>query len=72
MIEIAGPERVPLDELVGRYLRATHDPRTVIPDAHARYFGVELNDQLLTPGDKPRIGVVRFADWLRQQAAPQN
>jgi uncharacterized protein YbjT (DUF2867 family) len=65
-IEIAGPDRVPLDELVGRFLSATHDPRKVVADAHARYFGVELNDQSLTPGDKPRIGATRFDDWLGQ------
>jgi uncharacterized protein YbjT (DUF2867 family) len=68
-IEIAGPERVPLDALVGQYLQATHDPRTVIPDAHARYYGIELNDQSLTPGDKPRLGTIRFADWLHQAVA---
>jgi uncharacterized protein YbjT (DUF2867 family) len=69
-IEIAGPERVPLDELVGRYLQATHDPRTVIPDANAGYYGVAVNDQSLTPGDGARLGATRFADWLRH-AAPQ-
>ena len=63
-IEIAGPERVRLDELVGRFLRATQDPREVVTDVHARYFGVELNDQSLTPGDNPRIGSTRFEDWL--------
>jgi uncharacterized protein YbjT (DUF2867 family) len=64
MIEIAGPERIPLDELVRRYLHATKDPRTVIADAHARYFGTELNDKSLTPGDNPRLGATRFEDWL--------
>jgi uncharacterized protein YbjT (DUF2867 family) len=63
-IEIAGPERVRLDELVGRFLRATQDPREVVTDIHARYFGVELNDQSLTPGDNPRIAPTRFEDWL--------
>jgi uncharacterized protein YbjT (DUF2867 family) len=63
-IEIAGPERIPLDELARRYLRATKDPRQVVADAHARYFGAEINDQSLTPGDNPRFGSVRFEDWL--------
>lgn len=63
-IEIAGPERVRLDELVGRFLRATQDPREVVTDVHARYFGLELNDQSLTPGDNPRIAPTRFEDWL--------
>jgi uncharacterized protein YbjT (DUF2867 family) len=67
-IEIAGPERVPLDELVARYLRATHDTRTVVPDAKAGYYGVAVNDQSLTPGDGARLGAIRFADWLRHAA----
>ena len=69
-VEIAGPDRAPLDELVGRFLSATHDPRTVVPDAHARYYGIELNDRSLTPGDNPRLGAIRFADWL-SRAVPR-
>ena len=49
MMEIAGPERIPLAELARRYLRETKDPRQVVADVHARYFGTELNDQSLTP-----------------------
>jgi uncharacterized protein YbjT (DUF2867 family) len=64
MIEIAGPERIPLDELARRFLRATKDTRQVVADAHARYFGAELNDRSLTPGDSPRLGSIRFDDWL--------
>jgi uncharacterized protein YbjT (DUF2867 family) len=64
IVEIAGPERLPLDEIVRQFLRATNDPRTVVADVHARYFGTELNDQSLTPGDNPRIGSTRFGDWL--------
>jgi uncharacterized protein YbjT (DUF2867 family) len=63
-IEIAGPERIRLDKLVGRFLTATQDPREVVTDVHARYFGIELNDQSLTPGDKPRLAPTRFEDWL--------
>jgi uncharacterized protein YbjT (DUF2867 family) len=65
-IEIAGPERVRLNELVGRYLKATNDPREVVTDVHARYSGAELNDQSLVPGDNPRIGAIRFEDWFSQ------
>jgi uncharacterized protein YbjT (DUF2867 family) len=65
-IEIAGPERVRLSELVGRFLKATKDPRKVVVDTHALYFGVELNDQSLVPGDNSRIGATRFDDWLSQ------
>jgi uncharacterized protein YbjT (DUF2867 family) len=64
MVELAGPDRLPLDKLVGRYLSATQDPRQVVTDVHARYFGLELNDQSLIPGDNPRIGPTRFEDWL--------
>jgi len=63
-IEIAGPERVRLDELVGRFLRASQDSREVVTDIHARYFGAELNDRSLIPGDNPRIAPTRFGDWL--------
>lgn len=68
-IEIAGPERAPIDELVGRFLSATHDPRTVIADAKAGYFGIAVNDRSLTPGDNPRIGVTRFDDWLSRTSS---
>lgn len=68
-VEVAGPEAVPLDELVRRFLLAKRDTRKVVPDVHARYFGAVLNDQSLTPGEKPRLGRIRFEDWLGQQAA---
>jgi uncharacterized protein YbjT (DUF2867 family) len=68
-IEIAGPERAPLDEMVRRYLGARRDPRKVIADTHARYFGTELDDRSLTPGDGARIGSIRFEDWLRDSTA---
>jgi uncharacterized protein YbjT (DUF2867 family) len=69
MIEIAGPERLGLDELVRRFLRAKQDARQVITDVHARYFGIDLNDQSLTPGDNPRMGPTRFDDWLSRSVA---
>ena len=68
-IEIAGPESIPLDESVRRYLHATKDPRTVIADTRAGYFGAAVNDRSLTPGDNPRIGATHFDDWLRQSVA---
>jgi uncharacterized protein YbjT (DUF2867 family) len=64
MIELAGPEPMRLDELVRRFLSATRDARKVITDVHAGYFGIEVNNQSLTPGDNPRIGSTRFEDWL--------
>jgi uncharacterized protein YbjT (DUF2867 family) len=68
-IEIAGPERVPLDDMVRRFLSAKRDPRKVIADTHARYFGTELDDRSLTPGEGARIGSIRFDDWLRDSTA---
>lgn len=68
MMEIAGPDRVPLNELVARYLKKFDDPRQVIADPHALYFGVELDDGSLVPGADPHIGRVRFDDWLSTSA----
>ena len=64
IVEVAGPEQLRLDELARRALAAKNDPRTVTADVHARYFGTELDDQSLTPGNQPRIAPTRFADWL--------
>ena len=67
MVEIAGPEPIRMDELVRRYLTATRDARTVTTDPNARYYGIEVNDRSLTPGDNPRLGPMRFEEWLRRQ-----
>jgi len=72
MIEVAGPEPLPLNELVGRFLAANKDPRKVVADVHALYFGTELNDRSLTPGANPRLGATRFGDWLSRSTAPKN
>lgn len=69
-VEIAGPERLPLAELVRQFLKVKHDPRTVVEDVDARYFGAVLNDRTLVPGDKPRIGRTHFEGWLDQQRIP--
>jgi uncharacterized protein YbjT (DUF2867 family) len=66
MIEIAGPERSRMNEIIGRYLKAINDPRTVEADVHARYFGAELDDRSLVPGEGARLGKIGFADWFRQ------
>ncbi len=64
IVEIAGPDRFPLDELARKFLAARADSRQVIADVHARYFGSELNDRSLVAGDRPRIGPTRFQNWL--------
>jgi uncharacterized protein YbjT (DUF2867 family) len=66
IVEIAGPDQIRQDELVRQFLSATADARKVITDAHARYYGIEVNDQSLVPGDNPRLGSTHFAQWLRQ------
>ncbi|MCY1445439.1 hypothetical protein D9M71_619520 [compost metagenome] len=63
-LEVAGPEAMPLDELVRRFLRLSGDPRRVVADVHARYFGAELDDKALTPGKGARLGTTRFEAWL--------
>ena len=63
-MELAGPERIGLDDLVRRYFAAKQDARKVVTDVHARYFGAELNDKSLTPGDNPNIGSTSFETWL--------
>jgi len=68
-IEIAGPEPIRMDELVRRFLVANRDPREVVTDPQARYFGTEVNDQSLTPGDNPRLGPTQFADWVSRSIA---
>lgn len=69
-VEIAGPERTRLTELVERFLKSKHDPRTVVEDAHARYFGAELNDQSLVPVAGARISPTRFEDWVNRSPVP--
>lgn len=71
VVEIAGPERVRLSDLVQRYLSKTNDPRTVVADVHARYFGAELKDDTLVPGDNPRIGKLGFDAWFALPKAPR-
>ena len=69
MIEIAGPERLPMSEIVAHYLKATNDGRQVVSDPQARYFGTGLNDRSLVPGDNAHLGAIRFEDWLRKPKA---
>jgi uncharacterized protein YbjT (DUF2867 family) len=68
MFDLAGPEPIRQDELVRQFLSATGDPRTVVTDPQALYYGIAVNDQSLTPGPHPRLGPTRFADWLSSHA----
>jgi len=67
-VEVAGPEPIRQDELVRQFLSKTGDARTVIADPKALYYGLAMNDQSLTPGDHPRLGPMRFAEWLSRNA----
>jgi uncharacterized protein YbjT (DUF2867 family) len=67
-VEIAGPERFRLDELIRRALAARNDPREVIADPHARYYGVDVSESTLVPGGDARPGETRYAEWLSRSA----
>jgi len=68
-VEVAGPEKMRLAELVRRFLRASKDPREVAEDTHARYFGAALKEDTLLPGANPRIGPMRFEAWFSRSQA---
>jgi uncharacterized protein YbjT (DUF2867 family) len=70
MIEAAGPEPICLNEVARLMLSAQADPRPVIVDPHARYFGAEIRDRRLMPGPAPWMGPTTFADWLRHSITP--
>jgi nitrite reductase/ring-hydroxylating ferredoxin subunit len=67
-VEIGGPEPFYLDGLVQRVLGARNDPREVIADPHARYFGTELHERSLVAGEEAELGEMRFDDWLGRTA----
>jgi uncharacterized protein YbjT (DUF2867 family) len=68
-VEVAGPEQFRFDEFISRGLSARNDPREVIADPHAPYFGTELSERSLVPDDGALIGETRFADWLNQSTS---
>ena len=70
IVEVAGPEKFRLDELVRMYLNATGDTRRVVTDSAARYFGIDEDDRSLTPDEGARIAQTRFRDWLINSASP--
>jgi uncharacterized protein YbjT (DUF2867 family) len=70
-VETAGPERFRLPDLAAEVLTAYEDPRRVIADPRAPYFGAQLEDDSLLPGDAARIAGLRFDDWLRASLQPR-
>ena len=68
IVEVAGPEELRFDTLIQRGLSARKDPRKVVTDPHARYFGTELEERSLVAGSGARLGKIRFEEWLSQPA----
>ncbi len=71
VVEVAGPKEYSFDELIRLGLSARNDPRKVIADPHARYFGTELSEHSLVPGDNAQLADTRFEDWLRSSGDQQ-
>ena len=69
-VEIGGPEKFRFDEWIRRYLALTNDPRIVVADMHARYFGTELKDQELVAGQDAHIGKIKYDKWFSLQQVP--
>jgi uncharacterized protein YbjT (DUF2867 family) len=67
-VEVGGPEKFRLCDLVQQYLAARKDPREVVADPHARYYGIEVQERTLVPDDDARLSQTRFETWLNQQA----
>src|SRR5262244_3930732 len=69
IVEIAGPERAPFNEIVARYLKAVGDPREVVRDPEARYWGGLVEERSLVPLGEARLGHIRLDEWLRRSYA---
>jgi uncharacterized protein YbjT (DUF2867 family) len=69
VVEIAGPERAPFNEIVARYLKAVRDPRVVVSDPEARYYGGRVEERSLVPLGEARLGRIGFDEWLRRSRA---
>jgi uncharacterized protein YbjT (DUF2867 family) len=69
IVEIAGPERAPFNEIVARYLKAVGDPREVVRDPQARYWGGRVEELSLVPLGEARLGRIGLDEWLRRSQA---
>src|SRR6266851_8853474 len=69
IVEIAGPDRAPFNEIVARYLKAIGDPRQVVKDPEARYFGGLVEERSLVPLGEARLGRIGFDEWVRRSQA---
>jgi uncharacterized protein YbjT (DUF2867 family) len=66
IVEIAGPERAPFNEIIARYLKAVGDPRQVVSDPEARYWGGRVEERSLEPLGEARLGRIGLDEWLRR------
>jgi uncharacterized protein YbjT (DUF2867 family) len=66
MVETGGPERSHLDDVIRKGLVASKDPRKVVADPHAHYYGIEVEERTLVPDEGAKLGKTRFEDWLAQ------
>jgi hypothetical protein len=69
IVDIAGPERAPFNEIIARYLKAVGDPREVVCDPEARYWGGRVEARSLVPLGEARLGRIGFDEWLRRSKA---
>jgi uncharacterized protein YbjT (DUF2867 family) len=69
IVEVAGPEKIPLDALARQHIAARGETRKVVADVRARYFGTELDDKSLTAGEHAVLGKIRFDEWLARSVA---
>jgi uncharacterized protein YbjT (DUF2867 family) len=69
IVEIAGPERAPFNEIIARYLKAVGDPRKAVSDPEARYWGGRVEERSLVPLGEARLGSIGFDEWLRRSRA---
>jgi uncharacterized protein YbjT (DUF2867 family) len=69
IVEIAGPERAPFNEIIAHYLKAVDDPREVVSDPEARFWGGQVDEHSLVPLGDARLGRIGFDQWLRRSQA---
>ena len=69
ILDIAGPERAPFNQIIARYLKAVGDPREVVKDPEARYWGGRVEERSLVPLGEARLGRIGLDEWLRRSSA---